>query len=136
MMRPLGTKLLVQLEEESNMVGSFFKPDTDVLKYCARCHNWMEALDEREPCTGVDQFERDKLKDRINFVGTDYSHDIRYVKQPVITSRVRFGEVLLTGRSVIGVHVGDRIVIDRLAGGTEDAVRMVRESEVLATVEG
>lgn len=135
MIRPLGDWLLIELEEEPNKIGSFFVPDTDALKYCARCHNWMEALDEKKPCTGVDQFERDYLRDRINFVGMDYSHDVQYVKQPVIFSRVRFGAVLLTGPRVADVHVGDRIVIDRLAGGTEDAVRRVRESEVLATVE-
>ena len=135
-LHPLGSKLLVELEPESRMIGSFIMPDMDRLRYCAKCHNYMEALDDREPCRGVDQFEHDKLRDRINFTGTDFSHDVKWIEQPITGSRVRFGEVLLVGPRVSEVRVGDRVAIDRLAGGTEDAVRMVRESEVLAVVEG
>ena len=135
-MKPLGRKLYVEVDPDpTESKGGIAYPEVDFLEYCPRCSKHTQQLDG--PCVGRDDYKLDLRLDRLNFKGTDYSHDRQRAVWPASlrTPEAVCATVLAIGKHVRSVRKGDRILISRSAGGNQGAVRTIWEEEVMAEVE-
>lgn len=136
---PIRNKVLLELEPEDRRYHNLlWLPDEDSIRYCRKCHQLMEALSNNPRCrVGTDDFAFDKYHtDRLNYVGTDFTHDITSITAPVVASlAARAAVVLAIGPWVHAVAINDHVLVDQFAGGTRELIRIVREDTILAHLE-
>lgn len=131
---PIGKKILVKLVPETRMWHGLHMPDKHSYAYCTRCHQVRTALRDY-PCIPTEDWSMDTYRDRPVFKGVDRSHKIEYAKAPTIEEDTRIGTVISCGARVREVTAGDRVLVPLTAGGSTDDIRLVREEEILGTVE-
>ncbi len=136
---PIRDKVLLELEAENRLYHDLIHlPDEDSIRYCRKCHQLMEALSNNPRCrVGTDDFAFDKYHtDRLDYKGTDFTHEITSITAPVVASlAARAAVVLAIGPWVHAVAINDHVLVDQFAGGTRDLVRLVREDTILAHLE-
>jgi len=133
----LRNRLLVRLDSDTKRIGSIWLPDKDSIKYCGRCGLVAEALDG--PCVPEDIYELDDQERRLLHRGQDFSHQIEYVTQDIVTDGLRPATVLYS--SSPDFAPGDRVIVSASAGESiiddepNSAFRVIRDEVVQATVE-
>ena len=132
MMRPLGDKLLLELDPLPKLTDyGLHLPDQDTIKYCRRCDARQERLAE-VPCLPTEEYRYSRCGRKIELAETHFTHDIASVHADIVTTRSRWGRILRTGPQVRSLREGARVLVASFAGGSDDDVRLVRETEVLA----